>query len=239
MSTDVGIFVAGLISSLASLSHLEGWSSKSTWLRVLLLLGIVGPATALCLQFWQTQSLQARAKRKADGRLAIAIAAYAAGRTPEVLARVSGGDDFLVGYLQFRKGQWDQATVHFDKLITENEFVAPSHYLLAFMNTHDTARRLDRSGDWPTALEHLDQATAHDGSYAPAHYLKAILLAEQQRPEEALRELKAAVMEPSTGAACCLDLNEEGREKFPGLQIAKLQAACRELHSLAPVDGTP
>ena len=120
----------------------------------------------------------------------------------------------------------------------EDQFIAPSNYLLAYIQTHENGI-LRTDIDYTPALLRLQRVIDDDPTYSPAYYLKAKLLANSRQTNAALDALEKAVFSPRYGYVPCSDINDgdEVKASFSSLvtqeRFMQLQRDCRQINHIA------
>ncbi len=239
LSPEFIIFVLGVLAALSALWNIPEAGRRSLFFVILFYVGTGTQILTHGFQFNQAILNRSRSQKEVEARTAMSLYAYTVGgdeakRVIPWLTKVSG-DPYFIAYRLFKNKDWDSARMKFEQAIREGKFVAPSSYLLAYMDTHDENNHL-RRGDWTEAERRLDDAIRYHSEYVPAYYLRAIIKAHTQREKAAVEDLRKSVLPTKFGAATCSDLNDptevatfwyplRGDAKF-----VELQRECKAVH---------
>jgi hypothetical protein len=208
MSLELLIFLAGLVAVLAGLQNLGEVMRKSRWAIALFALGLLAQAGTQYGQFRNAVGNKLEAERKS----AFALYAYTE-QDLALLKRIAVDNPYLIGYRLFRDGRYEAAAGYFNEAISNNMYVAPSHYLLATI-----ARKTSK--DWTLARKHLEEALTYDNRYSAAYYGRAIMKVKANEISSAIEDLQRAA---AYGVAECYDLANENEAKEVWSAIAELQ----------------
>lgn len=233
-------FVILCVSLVSVLTGVWVWpdvKAKGTLVRSVFVLGVVATIATNIVQYVFAVNNKARGRKEAENASAIALYAFE-DKNPDLLKAIAP-KSYLMGYRHFRHHEFDEALPYFNECIRRETFVAPSLYLLAYMETHNSDFSLRTDVDYAPALADLDLALKDFPDYAPALYLKALLLVNSRQIEPAFQALSQAVFIDRYGYIPAQDINDPGevRTFFAPLagqdRFVRLQKECREFQGLS------
>ncbi len=229
------IFLFGLLAALSTLQNLNEVKGKAWFLQVLFVLGI---GTQIATQFIQYSN--AIGNRKREERLfAFSLWAYTQ-KDMEYLKRLVAKDNpYMIGHRYIRDYNinklnsdtqiyLNQAKVYLQDALDRGSFVAPSYYLLAYIEKIS-------SKDWTEARNHIDIAIEYDEEYAAAYYFRALLEMKANSLTLALNDLKQAVKYDSGQCGDLLNAEEILTVWLPipdDSKFRELQNTCRVKYGL-------
>lgn len=238
LTPELAVLVLGLLGAIANIQRFPDIQAKARWVRVFFLIGVATQLLTHCFQYSFAISNKLEGQKVVERSTALALFAYTRDNVP--LLKATTADSYLIGYRLFKDGQAGAAVTYFNQAVREGRFVAPSHYLLAYISSHQRGHLTQ--GDWTSSFEHLRRALAYDASYSPAYYLRAQLEAATNQIGPAIEDLSKAVMARGSGLSCCYFLNDKylaendwGNFRYNHV-FTDLQRQCKEIHPT--VSGT-
>ena len=142
------------------------------------------------LQYVNTSQIQSVERKKQQGDIAFSLWAFRVGDLFH-LQHLAVSHPFLLGYWYYKEGRLPEAEVYLRQSIRNNDFVAPSYYVLATIK-HEKLKN-DKNPDFEEVKLLIDLGLSYDSSYSPLYLARALVRADQHEKGAAMLDLEKAI----------------------------------------------